>query len=235
MTIQINTEAKELMEQGWHARENLEFAKAEKLLTKAKALFEQAEDWFNVTECLNHLAYTQKLKAAQTTNAGLKFVEDALAIAKTKNTKDILIKRALVSLLDTVGEFEQALNDAQQLLENTTKPANKADILTHIAYFELRTGKLEKAHKTITAALTLIIEGWHTEKDPIRSVWKTRILLTQGLILYNKNKLTEAHASATEALQIAKAQDLKTRITQANDLIKLINSTATRDTTSAQK
>jgi len=47
------------MEQGWRAREALDFDTAERLLNDAKALFEKSDDWFNVTECLNHLAYTK--------------------------------------------------------------------------------------------------------------------------------------------------------------------------------
>lgn len=216
-----NEQAKELMEKGWKAREALDFETAEKCLLEAKKIFEQDEDWFSLTECLNHLAYTDKLKAKKTLDHGLSLVIESLEVAQKKETREVLILRALISLLNAQGNFEEALKYARIVLDLYEKPINKADIMQHIAALELRTGRIDKAEVSIEKANELLNEGWENEKEPHRSIWKVSILLTKGLILYNKENLPEAKKIGEEALDLATKMDLKTRITQAQIFLDL--------------
>jgi len=214
--------AKELMEKGWKAREDLDFTLAEKLLTEAKSIFEELSDWYNVTECLNHLAYNDKLKSGTILDHGILLTKEAQAVVAEKNSKDTSVLRAEISLLSAHRQYEKALVVARQLLEESEKPANKADILRHIAEFELRTGKLEKAQKSIENAEELLDEGWEDEKEPHRSIWKVSLLLTKGLISYNTGDIDSARKQGQEALDLALEKDLKTRLTQAKDFLEML-------------
>jgi tetratricopeptide (TPR) repeat protein len=219
----MDTVASNLMEEGWKAREDLEFEKAEKLLTEAKELFEKVGDWFNVTEALNHLAYTQKLKAVRNNLEGMKYVDQARKIAVEHNIKVELVYRALMSLASSSGLFEQALEWAEKSLDYFTAPAAKADILSHIAIFQLRTGKLEKAEKTINQAESLMDQGFNLEREPHRSVWKSKMLATKALVLYNKGSLKEAKKYFGKAREVAEKQNLKLRLDEINALSGLFS------------
>jgi len=222
------TKAKELMENGWRARENLELDKAQKLLNEAKTIFEKEEDWFNVTECLNHLAYTFKLMSKHALEEGMKLVESSEKMQVQYRTKRTSILRAKMSLLDSMGNFETSLTIACELLNDYTKPANQADVLSHIAMFQLRTGDIEGAMITINNAVKLIEEGWNDEKDPVRSIWKTKILMTKGLISYNIGDIETAKKLGDSALELAQALSLKTRISDARNFLALIDSNEIR-------
>jgi tetratricopeptide (TPR) repeat protein len=216
-------DAKNLMELGWKAREKLEFEKAEELLTEAKNIFTMKSDWYNVTECLNHLAYTHKLKSAQELGKGMLLIEEATSISKEQTTKEQAILRAKMSLLSAKGNYENALKTAEKLATLTTKPINKADVLQHIATFQLRTGRISEALKSVQEAELLLEQGWEAESEPHRSIWKVSVLLVKGLILYNLGNITEATQIGNVALQIAKAKDLKTRINQVNEFLEMLN------------
>ncbi len=217
----MDTNAAQLMEEGWKARENLEFEKAEKLLKEAKALFEKNGDWFNVTEALNHLAYTEKLKAAHSNLQGMQYAEKAREVALSHSIETGFVLRALMSLASSSGLFEQALGWAEKSLHISTKPATKADILSHIATFQLRTGKLEEAEKTVNQAELLMEQGFEDEREPHRSIWKSRLLAAKALILYNKGKLREAEEYILGAQEVAEKQNLKTRMDEIKALRKL--------------
>ncbi len=215
--------AKKMMEDGWKAREDLRFDEADKLLTDAKDIFEKNNDWYNVTECLNHLAYNDKLKAQKNLNFGLEKVTDALAISKEHSTKELSIYRAQMSVLSALGNFEESLKIAKKLLSLTTKPANQADILTHIATFELRTGKLNESQESLKMAASLLQNAWKEEREPHRSIWKTSILITESLVLYNLGKLDDSRNIANEALLLSQSQNLKTRINQVLQILAMLD------------
>ncbi len=219
----MNEDAKKIMEDGWKARENLEFDKAEELLSKALKIFETNEDWFNVTECLNHLAYTEKLRSVHHNLKGMDYAKKAEAVSIEHNTKKLLVLRALMSLANSAGLFEQALKWVNESLALQTKPLPQADLLSHKATFQLRTGKLLDAELTINEAEKLMESHIDEEQEPHRSIWKSKILATKGLILYNNNKTDEAKKYLKEALKIAKAQNLKTRISEINALVEIFN------------
>lgn len=214
--------AKDLMEKGWQARENHEFEKAEELLTQAKSIFEREEDWFNVTECLNHLALSYKLQSIKLADKSVQTALASLETAKTNNTKTNLIYRNLMSAYDSAGNFEMALIYCEKCLEDTSKPIIKGDLLSHKATYEMRIGKLNDAQTTIETALKLIEDGWQDEVEPHRSIWKCRSLLAKAIILFNANQIDKAKSAANEALQIAKSNNLKTRIEQAQNIVDLI-------------
>jgi len=214
---------KKLMEAGWKARENLEFEKAKKLLSEAKTIFENEEDWFNVTETLNHLAYTEKLEAGTHNLKGMQYAKDAEKIALEHSVKKALILRALMSLANSTGLFEQGLKWGNESLEYFTNPVVRADILSHVATFQLRTGMLVKAEGTINEAEKLMENTDNHVDEPHKSIWKTKILLTKALILYNRNSLDEAKVYVERAGEIAEEQNLKTRITESNSIRELFN------------
>ncbi len=221
----MNEQAKNLMEEGWKARENLEFDKAEKLLNEALELFENNEDWFNVTETLNHLVYTQKLRAVHHIKNGLELAEKSESIATQHDTKKSLILRAQLSMASAAGLFEHALKLSYECLNETSKPLAKADMLSHIATFKLRTGNILEAENTINEAeaMFMVTENWEQEREPHRSTWKSRMVATKGLILYNKGSIEDAKKHFLDALEIAQQNDLKTRVIEIQELLKLVN------------
>ena len=216
-----STKAKELMEQGWKAREALNFEEAESKLLQAKAIFENEEDWLNVTECLNHLAYSYKLQALKLTEKGYEIAKSSLETATTRNSKIPSPLRANMSLAVSLGNFELALSTAKKLLAITEKPMNKADVLQHIAQFELRTGDAKKALETIETSLNLFKNHFEEERDPHRQIWKTAALMTKAQILLNLGD--SSYTSILDEVEhIAKEFDLKSRIIQLNTFKELI-------------
>jgi tetratricopeptide (TPR) repeat protein len=213
----------QLMEEGWKARENLDFNKAEKLLIEAKEMFEKVGDWFNVTEALNHLAYTEKLKAIHHNLKGMAYAKEAKRISEGHSTRKELVLRALMSLANSSGLYEQALRWGKECLKYFPGSASRADILSHIATFQLRTGYLAEAEKTINEAELLIDQGYEQEREPHRSIWKSKVLFTKALILFNKNTVREAKEYADRAYQIAKEQDLKTRQKEIQEIMELFD------------
>lgn len=220
----MNKDPKELMEQGWKDRENLEFEAAEKNLQVALDLFKNAEDWYNVTECLNHLAYTQKLKAQQELIKGIQLSKESNEISQDKGTKKGSVLRALMSIYCEAGNFEKALQVAHKLSAMTEKPANRADVWAHIAKCELRTGNAKKALETIKMAEAYLAEGWESEREPHRSIWKCSLLLNKALILFNLGEKESALDALTEALKISQDHNLKSRSAQALEIKELIES-----------
>lgn len=219
----MNEDPKKIMEEGWKARENLEFEKAEKLLNKAKEIFEDNEDWFNVTEALNHLAYTEKLNASYHSLKGIKLCKESERISKEHNIKKELILRALMSLTESAGLFEQALKWGNESLSLISKPLARADTLSHIAGFLLRTGKPIDAEKTINEAESIMTQHFENGEEPHRSIWKCKILKTKALILYNKGDLEGADKYLKEALSISEKQDLKTRTAEIKSIMEMFN------------
>ncbi len=214
------------MERGWKARESLDFELAETLLKEAKSLFAQAKDWYNVTECLNHLAYTYKMQSDQLLNQGIAATQEAESISATRKTKPASVLRAKISLLSAKGLYEEALKTAHQLLKTVDRPANKADVFQHIAMYELRTGHLTQAKKSIAKAEYLLAQGWEEEREPHRSIWKVSILLTKGLIYHNLRNPIEAKKCGKESLIIATTNNLQARAAQAEAFMKTITSSS---------
>ncbi len=212
-------EAKVLLEEGWKAREALDFDTAREKLTKSRETFEKAGDFRLVTEALNHLAYTEKLAAGQSANLALKLAKESENIAEKNNIDPILTYRAIISTAETAGLFEVSLKYAEKILPLLQKPILKGDLYAHIASLELRTGKLEQAGETIGKSLLLIEEGWDSEREPHRSIWKLKTMITQALIAYNMGNKTEAMETFHNARQIALEQDLKPRLAQIEILI----------------
>ncbi len=217
----MNDKAKKIMDLGWKARENLEFDKAEKLLNEAKTLFEESADWFNVTEVLNHLAYTEKLKAVHHNLEGMKYAKQSEKIAEEHLSKKTSVLRALMSLADSAGLFEQALKWGYACLEEMSDPLPKSDILSHIATFQLRTGNILEAEVTISEAEALMDKHLSEGSEPHLSIWRSKILATKGLILYNKGDTGEAKKYLTKALDLATEKDLKTRQAQIKSVMEL--------------
>ncbi len=215
--------SKELMEKGWKARENHEFEKAESLLHEALEAFKNEEDWFNTTECLNHLAYSKKIQAGVLADEGFDLAKQSLDIAKREGAKEVHVYRALLSLARMQGNYEKMLDYSQRCLELYDKPLNKADIMSHIARAQLRTGYLEKALETVEEALNLFEKHWEEERDPHRTIWKTSALFVKGLILYNQGAKQEAEKIGREALELAESIDNKTRTSQAENFLDLFN------------
>lgn len=209
------TKAKQIMEEGWKARENLEFEKAEKLLYEAKSIFEQEADWFNVTECLNHLAYNEKLQAVHHNIKGATFTGLATEISREHNTKELFILRAMMSLFSSAGNFEQALKMALKALPFYEEPSSKADILRHIAYFYLRTGDMKSAMTFLNDAEENFNDSSGKVTEPHVSIWKVSFLVTKGLFAYNLGNMDEARELGMQALLLAKGKGLKNRIEEA--------------------
>lgn len=63
---------------------------------------------------------------------------------------------------------------------------NKADVLSHVSIFQLRTGNSQEALDSINKALDLFDQNWDQEKDPHRKIWKAAAIANKDLILYNK-------------------------------------------------
>lgn len=219
----MHNDPKQIMEEGWKARENLDFEKAEELLTQALGMFEEVQDWYNVTEALNHLAYNEKLKAVHNILKGLEYANKSQMISEKYSTKKAGALRCLISLQSIAGLFEQALKTGIACVNETTKPLPKSDILSHVATFQLRTGDLVSAEETINEAEELMTKHFEEEGEPHRSIWKSRLLATKGLILYNKNDKAGAKRYFTEALELAEKNNLKTRIEEIKMLIKLVD------------
>lgn len=215
--------AKELMEKGWKAREDHHFEEAEKLLNEAKEIFENEKDWFNVTECLNHLSYNKKIQGEKLLLEGYELSKEALDTAKKYGTKTVLIYRSLLSLAMSLGMFEISSKYSKEFMEQMKSEADRADVLTHIAMINLRTGKINEAEKTIAEAKMLLDKNFETVTEPHRFIWKTKTLLAEALILLNQGNLDKASNIAQEALKIAKDNNLKTRVDQANQIITALD------------
>lgn len=213
--------AKQLMGDGWKAREDYRFKEAEDMLNEAYELFVQEEDYFNATECLNHLSINERLKAGVSMKKAIECAQKSYKLAQDKGTKTDLILRALMSSYGTAGEYELGMKYVEELLSRTEKPANRADYLTHLAMFKLRAGDISSARDSIEEAEKLLDEGWDSEREPHRSIWKCAILMNKSVILYNLGKKNDACKYAKEALELAKAQNLKARIQQAERLMEL--------------
>ncbi|OGC50637.1 hypothetical protein A2716_03045 [candidate division WWE3 bacterium RIFCSPHIGHO2_01_FULL_40_23] len=213
--------AKKIMEEGWKAREALEFEKAEKLLNEALKIFEEEGDHFNLIEATDHLAYSKKLKGLVLINEGLNLSIEALKTADERGMERALPLRAIMSLANAFGNFEVALKYCEEALPLFDKSMPKADILSHKATFLLRTGHIREAGRVIDEALKLCEKNWEKEREPHRSIWKSKALLTKGLILYNRKKLKEAREYGEEAKKLAQKKDLKTRLIEINLFLDL--------------
>ncbi len=216
-------EAKKIMHEAVLLREALNFDEAYKLLDKAKGAFEDLADLYQASECINHIAYTKRLQAKLLLEEGHKLALEALNLTTTNSLKTGSAYRAVISLSSALEMFEQELTMSKKLLEQTVKPANKADIMQFISYAQLRTGDVNTAYQSIQQALSLINEGWETEVEPARSVWKSSILLTKSLIEYNLGKVQDSKQTATLALDVAKQSVSKARILQAEKLIQFLD------------
>jgi tetratricopeptide (TPR) repeat protein len=210
--------AKKLMADGWKAREKLDFELAEKFLTEAKTLFEHENDWYNVTECLNHLAYNEKLKAEQQVSKALAYNKEADSVSNAHNTKKAAVLRAQMSVETSAGLYEAGLAHAQEALKLTDTAQPRADILAHLALFQLRTAHLADAEKAILEAEKLFQEAPEQVQEPHKSIWWTKLLATKALIYFNKGNANEAKAIVETALEIANKNDLKARITELGNL-----------------
>ncbi|KKS17454.1 MAG: hypothetical protein UU77_C0002G0014 [candidate division WWE3 bacterium GW2011_GWC1_41_7] len=214
--------AKELMENGWKHREELKFGEAETLLEQAKTIFMENEDWFNYTETLNHLAYLHKLKASQELQIAEKFATESYNTAREKGSKEIHALRAVISILESRGMFENAIPYTKKYIELQGGPGSKGDIESHLANFLLRTGKSEEALETVNKAIANIEAGWESEREPHRSVWKSKALTVKALILFNSGQKEEALKLVDEAWELAKEQKLITRLSQIKSVREMI-------------
>lgn len=104
-----------------------------------------------------------------------------------------------------------------------TNISAKGDMQSHLASCLLRTGKISHAADTIEESLKNIDAGWDTERDPHRSIWKSKALAVRSLINFNMGNLDEAKELANKSLQIAKSVDATSRIRQVEELIKFLN------------
>ncbi|MBD3365928.1 hypothetical protein GF360_01140 [candidate division WWE3 bacterium] len=215
--------SKEKMEKGWKAREAHEFEEAEKLLREALEEFQEKEDWFNATECLNHLAYLKKIQSKLAAEEGFSLAKQGLELAEKHGSKKVHVYRSLRSLSDEQGRFEKALEYAEKCLEGYENPMSRADMQSHIALYKMRTGRLEDAKELAEQALTTLETHWEEEREPHRSIWKTSALLVLGLIAYNGGFLDQAHDYGEEALELAEKADSKTRILQAKQFLDLFS------------
>ena len=94
---------KQLMEEGWKAREDLHFEEAEKKLTQAKKLFEEQEDFYNASECLNHLSILKKMRGMELLREAVRLGLESLKLNEEKGNKTILSNRVVASSLKTLG------------------------------------------------------------------------------------------------------------------------------------
>ena len=213
--------AKKLMEEGWKAREALDFDTAEKLLTRAKETFTAEEDWFNLTEALNHLAYTKKLRGATYINEGFEIAQESINLARKYKVNLPSPLRAALSLANAIGNFELEIKYCQEAVALMKASMFKADLMSHLALCLLRTGKVDEAEKIVVEAEELFKKNWEEEREPHRSIWKCKMLRTKGLILYNKGNLAAAKKLGEEAKQLAVEKDLKVRIVEAENFLAL--------------
>jgi tetratricopeptide (TPR) repeat protein len=220
--ININ-EAKKMMEEGWKAREALEFDTAERLLNSAKSLFENESDWYNVTECLNHLSYSEKLKAIHALKSGLDFARESLKIAQSNGTKEVGVHRALFTLLMTIGNYEKALGYIEKYSSLQKRPEDLADAQTHKALCQLRMGNAPEALNTIDTALITLNKNESNVADPHISLWLVAGMLKKVIILYDLHREEESKKLALQALEIAKSKDLKTRIVEIEEFISIFD------------
>lgn len=221
MHAELIENAKKLMEEGWKAREALDFKTAEKLLTQAKETFKTEKDWFNLTEALNHLAYTEKLRGIASINKGSELAQESLAIADQHKVKISSPLRANLSLANAIGNFELEVKYCREAVALMEAPMAKADLMAHLALCLLRTGKAMEAEQTINEAEKLLTQNWETEREPHRSIWKIKILKTKGLILYNKGELAASKKLGEQAKEIAVEKDLKARVVEADSFLAL--------------
>ena len=216
--------AKSLMEKGWKAREAHDFERSEKLLISAKKEFEELGDWFNVTECLNHLAYLHKSLALKEGQEGLELARESLRVAKEKGTKTASVFRALLSLLDSAGNFEEAKLYVKELMEKVKNVAVRGDAKSHLAKFTLRSGDKVNAKVLIEEAIKDINEGWELERMPHKAIWLTGALMTKALINFNSGNLKEAKKDLEKAEEFAKQSESKSRIYQVSELKRFLSS-----------
>jgi hypothetical protein len=129
-----------MMEEGWKAREALHFEEAEKLLNDAKAVFETENDWFHVTECLNHLVYLNKMKSVSASHQALETARLSLRTAEEHGTKTTMALRALMSACTETGNFEEGLGYARKYKEvlGMDNIAAYGDAEQHLAYFSIK-------------------------------------------------------------------------------------------------
>jgi tetratricopeptide (TPR) repeat protein len=214
--------AKKMMEDGWKAREELKFDEAEKLLKSAREIFEKESDWYNVTECLNHLAYNEKLKAIYSLKKGLAFAEDAYNISRKYSTKEVGVLRALFTLNMTLGNYESALVLIERYISFQKKPEDLADANTHKALCLLRIGKILEALELVNESLRILEKNESVVKDPHISVWITSAMLKKAVILYDLGEKENSFHLTEEALSLAKEKGLKTRILEAEEFLKFL-------------
>ncbi len=217
-------QAKELMQKAVIERESFNFDTAEQMLNTAKIAFTEQNDLYNVSECLNHLAYSKKLRAKQILSEGHALAKESFELTSNNNLKQQSSLRCLISLLTPQERYEEELKVCNKLLELTSRPANKGDVLQHIAYSLLRTGKITEANLTIAQSLKMIEEGAKSEPESAINVWKSSSLITKALIEYNLGEIENAKKSAEEALKVAKSSVSKMRVKQAEAVLKLLNS-----------
>jgi len=213
-------EAKKVMELGWQAREALEFEKAEQLLNQAKSIFQEQGDWFNVTECLNHLAYTEKVKASQSLIKGVAFANKALETANKNTTKLVHIYRVLFSLSVSLGNFEAALKWINEYLALQKKPEDVADAKANKALCLLRMGNAKDALALIDEALVTLQANASGIAEPHISLWLVAALLKKAVILYDTGQVAEADTVSSTALVLAREKNLKTRIVEIEEFRK---------------
>ena len=216
---------KKMMEEGWKAREDLRFEEAKDLLQKAKGLFQEAGDWFNVTECNNHLVYTDRMVAEQVTLNAIKTAEESLKIATDRSTKKPAVLRALVTIYTSNGQFEMALKYCKEYLSLQTDGLDRADLMSHLALLTCRTGDAKKALEIINDTMGLFdkFADQMPGKEPAASIWLAKALATKAVILFNSGDTAQAKEFAKQSLDLATQKNQKTRIMQANELLKLFD------------
>jgi len=212
-----------LMEEGWKARERLDFAKSEFLLNEAKSLFEELEDWHNVTECLNHLAYLYKVKAFNDIKKASDCVSNSLRLCAQKKKDNTLSLRAASSIYKYAGEFEKAEKYLSEFIESQKNPAARGDMRGDLAYNYMRRGNLPKAKEEIELAIKELNEGWEKERMPHKMIWKTKLLMFKSLIFYNDGKIKDAKILAEQALALSKEHNLKMRTQEAQNLVTIFS------------
>ena len=219
------TEALQYIEDGWKARENLDFEGADAKLKAALAFFEEAEEYGHMVEALNHLAYSMNMQGKIDIRKGADYANRALEVATENNIKPVLALRANMTLASSLGDFERASFFACQLAQRQPDSLDKADTISHQALFEMRTGNIKMAEKFMEVSLKMFDDMWKTKKDedgPHKFIWKTRALGTHALITYNQGDTDKALQILYEALSMAKERNLKTRTVEIEYLIENI-------------
>lgn len=217
----MEKDPQKLMEQGWKAREDYRFPESEKLLTQAYNLFLSQGDYLNASECLNHLAYLYKTISFTNANLAKDHAQKALKLCQKHHIKDTLAFRANSSVYKYAGNFEKAEKYLLKFLEKETHPAPRADILGDLAFITMRRGNIQKAQEIINEALGELEKGWEDERMPHKMIWKTKLLMYKSLILYNLDDKVEARKLAQEAQKLAKDNNLKMRLAESQELLKL--------------